>query len=82
MRHVYQKALINDMLSGPVRVAGVSYGGFLSVMVAALDSEHPDPIINQDATAVAPPYDMGITMIILIMPLIHARRFCRNRICK
>ncbi len=62
MRYVYQKAQINYMLSGPVRVAGVSYGGFLSAMVAALDAEHPEPIINQDATAVAPPYDMGITM--------------------
>ena len=62
MRYVYQKAQINGMLSGPVRVAGVSYGGFLATMVAALDAEHPQPIINKDATAVAPPYDMGITM--------------------
>lgn len=62
MRFVYQKALIEGMLSGPVRVAGVSYGGFLTAMVTALDAEHPQPIINHDATAVAPPYDMGITM--------------------
>lgn len=62
MRFVYQKAQVEGMLSGPVRVAGVSYGGFLSTMVTVLDAEHNKPIINLDTTAVAPPYDMGITM--------------------
>lgn len=62
MRYIHQAFKEQDILSGEVKVYGVSYGGFLSVMINAMDAESNDPIINGDVTSVSPPFNLAQTL--------------------
>jgi len=59
IRKVHAQLKRKGALSGPVRIAGVSSGGFFASMVIALDAEHRNPVINTDATIVSPGYHLG-----------------------
>lgn len=62
MRFVHEAFEEQDILDGKVKMYGVSYGGFLSVMINALDAEHERPIINGEVTSVSPPYHLAHTL--------------------
>lgn len=62
MRFVHEAFEEQGILDGKVKMYGVSYGGFLSVMINALDAEHDSPIINGDVTSVSPPYNLANTL--------------------
>lgn len=62
MRFIHEAFSEQDILSGEVKLYGVSYGGFLSVMINALDAESDRPIINGAVTSVSPPFDLAQTL--------------------
>jgi hypothetical protein len=59
IRRMHSQLSRRGVLSGVVRIAGVSSGGFFTSIIIALDAEHRDPIINSDATIVAPGFHLG-----------------------
>lgn len=62
MRDVFSRLDENDLILGPVRLLGVSYGGFLTAMISAWDAENPEPILSMDSTIMSPPFQLGETL--------------------
>jgi pimeloyl-ACP methyl ester carboxylesterase len=62
MRKVHNALSKQGLIADRVDVFGVSYGGFLSVMIDALDAESGAPILTGDVTAVSPPFNLGETL--------------------
>lgn len=59
VREIFKKLRYLHALNGSVRLVGVSLGGFFSSVLAALDAEHPNPILTTDVTIFAPPFHIG-----------------------
>ncbi len=59
VREIYKKLRMFHALNGSVRLIGISLGGFFSSILAALDAEHPNPILTTDATIISPPFHLG-----------------------
>jgi hypothetical protein len=59
LQKTHQKIKEQGGLSGPVRIAGVSSGGFFCAVIAAIDAQREDSILNTDATIMSPPFHMG-----------------------
>lgn len=56
MRNVYYQYYSKGYICDKVKLMGVSYGGFLTAIIAALDAREEDPIFNSTVTSVSPPY--------------------------
>lgn len=62
MRKVHQGLNSQGLIDERVDLFGVSYGGFLSVMIDAIDAESSNPILTGDITSVSPPFNLGVTL--------------------
>ena len=60
LKDVHTRLNAEKVLSGPVRLAGVSSGGFFSSAVSSMDAESHQPILSE-ATLISPPVHFGRT---------------------
>jgi len=51
-----------DLVKGQSRLAGVSYGGFVTAMVSAYNAEYNNPLNLKDSTIISPPILLGKTI--------------------
>jgi len=61
LKDVHTRLLDENVLSGTVRLAGVSSGGFFSSAISAMDAESQNPVIDE-ATLISPPVHFGRTL--------------------
>ena len=62
IRDLVAKFNQDEILNGEIHLAGVSYGGFLSAVIAGLDASHEKPIITGNVTVISPPYNFLASM--------------------
>jgi len=93
IRKAVQELIEEDLVDqSMIRISGVSYGSFLTAMLAAKDASHEEPIGFYDASIYSAPFNLGRTLdrldalieeskdpfngIDLVSLLIRYKRFC------
>lgn len=66
LNHIITNAIVylrsKNLIQGKVHISGISYGGFMSAMIKALDQRRPKPFIRGTATAISPPINLEKTL--------------------